>query len=125
VGSAPEPLLYESWNASEKRSSLTSHWLVAVGSTPKPFLFASVLNAKPFDFLRGPLKLGMKNVGCPNHRPLALGIVCVLCWAQGRPFWVSLCEGCLPFTVAHGEPIDALVINCVERKVKECSCGFC
>jgi hypothetical protein len=31
-----------------------------VGFVPKPLLFISVLHAKPFDFLRGPLKLGMK-----------------------------------------------------------------
>jgi hypothetical protein len=30
-----------------------------------------------------------------------------------------------PFTVAHGQPMDALVISCVERKVKGCSGGFC
>jgi hypothetical protein len=36
-----------------------------------------VLHAKSFDFLRGPLKLGLKYVGHPNHRPLALGTVLV------------------------------------------------
>jgi hypothetical protein len=48
-----------------------------VGSIPKPLLFALVLHAKPFNFLRGPLKLGMENVGSPNHRSSALGIVFV------------------------------------------------
>jgi hypothetical protein len=36
-----------------------------------------VLHAKSFDFLRVPLKLGLKYVGHPNHRPPALGIVLV------------------------------------------------
>jgi hypothetical protein len=48
-----------------------------VGFALKPLLFALVLHAKPFDFLCGPLKLGMKYVGRPNHRPPALGIVFV------------------------------------------------
>jgi hypothetical protein len=57
--------------------SLTSRWLAAVGSAPKPLLFAMVLHAKSFDFLRGPLKLGLKYVGRPNHRPPALGTILV------------------------------------------------
>jgi hypothetical protein len=48
-----------------------------VGFTPKPLLFAMVLHAKSFDFLCAPLKLGLKYVGHPNHRSLALGIVFV------------------------------------------------
>jgi hypothetical protein len=36
-----------------------------------------VLHAKSSDFLRGPLKLGLKYVGRPNHRPSALGSVLV------------------------------------------------
>jgi hypothetical protein len=36
-----------------------------------------VLHAKSFDFLRGPLKLGLRYVSHPNHRPPALGIVLV------------------------------------------------
>jgi hypothetical protein len=32
-------------------------------------------HAKSFDFLCGPLKLGLKYVGCSNHRPPALGTV--------------------------------------------------
>jgi hypothetical protein len=36
-----------------------------------------VLHAKSFDFLYGPLKLGLKYVGRPNHRPLDLGTVFV------------------------------------------------
>jgi hypothetical protein len=51
--------------------------LVAVGFVPKPLLFASVLHAKPFDFLHRPLKLGMKYVGHPNQHLLALGVVFV------------------------------------------------
>jgi hypothetical protein len=47
------------------------------GVHPKPLLFAMVLHAKSFDFLDGPLKLGLKYVGCPNHRPSTLGIVLV------------------------------------------------
>jgi hypothetical protein len=46
--------------------SLTSRWLVTVGSAPKPLLFIMVLHAKSFDFLHGPLKL-----------PPALGTVLV------------------------------------------------
>jgi hypothetical protein len=57
--------------------SLTSHWLVTVGSTPKTLLFVMVLHANSFDFIRGPLKLGLKYVGYPNHRLPALGIVLV------------------------------------------------
>jgi hypothetical protein len=48
-----------------------------VGSTPKPLLFAMVFHAKSFDFLHGPLKLGLKYVGRQNHRPSALGLVLV------------------------------------------------
>jgi hypothetical protein len=36
-----------------------------------------VLRPKSFDFLRRPLKLGLKYVGHPNHRLPALGIVLV------------------------------------------------
>jgi hypothetical protein len=36
-----------------------------------------VLHAESFDFLRGPLKLGLKYVGRPNYRPSALGTVLV------------------------------------------------
>jgi hypothetical protein len=46
-----------------------------VGSAPKPLLFAMVFHAKSFNFLCGPLKLGLKQVGCLNHRPLALSTV--------------------------------------------------
>jgi hypothetical protein len=49
----------------------------------------------------------------------------VLCWAQGRPFWVSLGERCFCFTAAHGRPMDALETSRVERKAKGCSCDFC
>jgi hypothetical protein len=36
-----------------------------------------VLHAKSFDFLRGPLQLGLKYVGHPNHRPPAFGTIFV------------------------------------------------
>jgi hypothetical protein len=49
----------------------------------------------------------------------------VFYWAQGRPFWVSLGEKCFSFTAVHGQPVVALVISCVGRKVKGCSGGFC
>jgi hypothetical protein len=47
------------------------------GVRPKPLLFVMVFHAKPFNFLCEPLKLGLKYVGCPNHRPLALGMVLI------------------------------------------------
>jgi hypothetical protein len=85
-----------------------------------------VLHAKSFDFLRGPLKLGLKYVGRPNHRLSALGTVFV--YSVEPKEGLSRCvlvKGVFPFTVAHDRPIDALVISCVERKVKGCSGGFC
>jgi hypothetical protein len=58
------------------------------GFIPKSLLFASVLYAKPFDFLRGPLKLGMKYVGRPNRHSPALGIVFVCSVGPKRGlFW--------------------------------------
>jgi hypothetical protein len=51
--------------------------MVTMGSAPKPLLFEMVLHAKSCDFLRGPSKLGLKYVGCPNHRLPTLGIVFV------------------------------------------------
>jgi hypothetical protein len=50
---------------------------------------------------------------------------CVLCWAQERPFLVSLGEGCFPFSAAHSRPMGVLVISCVERKAKGYNYGFC
>jgi hypothetical protein len=37
----------------------------------------------------------------------------------------SLVKGVFPYTMAHGRPMDVLVVSCVEEKAKGCSCGFC
>jgi hypothetical protein len=84
-----------------------------VGSAPKSLLLAMVLHAKSFDFLRGPLKLGLKYMGCPNHRPLVLGIILVYSIGPKEGFsgWV-LVKGVFPFYrgpwSAHGRAGDQL-----------------
>jgi hypothetical protein len=84
-----------------------------------------VLHTRSFDFLRGPLKLGSKYVGRPNHRPLALGIVLMYSVGPKKAFLgESWGKVFFPFTTAHGQPTNTLVISCVERKVKACSGGF-
>jgi hypothetical protein len=85
-----------------------------------------VLHAKSFGFLRGPLKLGLKYVGGPDHHPPALGMVFV--YSVGPKEGLSrqvLVKGVFPLTTAHDQPMDAPVIDYVERKVKGCSGGFC
>jgi hypothetical protein len=58
------------------------------------------------------------------HR-LLVQFLCILVGPKKAFLGESLVKGVFPFTTAHGQPTDALVISGVERKVKVCSGGFC